>query len=127
MRTTTKIILIWMMSLIAVACSKPGPMDAAADQIAQAVLKTTYADPSNRIPLEERAKKDWGMDAQKLIKTCAVATLQYMKMTPEQAGEIGAQFANPSSGNSTSKDLAAGLSNHLERCLTRPSAYDVGK
>ena len=127
MRTTTKTILILMMPLIAVACGKPGPMDAAADQITQAVLKTTYADPSNLIPLEERAKKDWGMDAPKLIKTCAVATLQYMKVTPEQAAKIGAQFANPGSGDDTSRDMAAGLSNHLERCLTRPSAYDVGK
>jgi predicted small lipoprotein YifL len=127
MNSTTKTILILMMVLAAAACSKPGPLDPAADQIAQATLKTTYANPSNLIPLEERAQKEWGMDAQKLIKACAVAALQYMKMSPDQAGKIAAQLSNPDSGNDTSRDLAAGFSNHLQRCLTKPSAYDVGK
>lgn len=127
MHSTAKTISILMMALTAAACSKPGPLDGAADQIAQATLKTVYADPSNLIPLEERAQKDWGMDAHKLIKTCAVAALQYMKMTPDQAGKIASQLANPGNGDDTSRDMAAGFSNHLERCLTKPSAYDVGK
>ena len=115
------------MSLIAVACSKPGPMDNAAEQIAQTSLKTIYANPSNLIPLEERAQKDWGMDAHKLIKTCAVAALQYMKLTPDQADKIATQLSNPNRDADAAGDMAAGFSNHLERCLTRPSAYDVGK
>lgn len=128
MRMTGTILLaLASMAALLGACSKPGPMDAAADQIAQAVLKTTYADPSNLIPLEERAKKDWGMDAPKLIKTCAVAALQYMKLTPDQADKIAAQLSNPNRGAEAAGEIAAGFSNHLERCLTRPSAYDVGK
>lgn len=127
MKTTIKKIAILMSVLTVMACSKPGPMDAAADQIAQVTLKTTYATPSSLQSLEDRARKDWDMDAHKLIKTCAAAALQYMKMSPDQAGKIAAQLANPGSGDDTSRDLAAGFSNHLERCLTKPSAYDIGK
>jgi hypothetical protein len=122
-----RLILVTLTIVLIAGCSKPGPMDAAAEEIAQASLKTTYANPSNLIPLEERAKKDWGMDAHKLIKTCAVAALQYMKMTPDQATKIASQLSDPGSGDDNSRDMAAGFSNHLERCLTRPVAYDVGK
>ena len=127
MNTTIKMAVAMMAILGVVACGKPGPMDEAADKIAQTTLKNTYANPTNLAQFEQQAKKDWGMDANGLIKACAVAVLQYMKMTPDQARKIASQIASPGSGDDASRDLAAGFSNHLERCLTKPSAYDVSK
>lgn len=126
MKKYTKVLMI-AVALTAAACGKPGPMDAAGEQIAQAKLKTTYANPADLAKLEEQAQTDWSMSAGKLIKACSVAALQYMKMTPDQATKIAAQIANPGTGDDPTRDLAAGFSNHLERCLTKPSAYDVGK
>ena len=127
MKTTIKKTIILIVVLIIVACGKSDPMDAPAEQIAQVTLKTNYANPTDLAKLEEQARNEWNMDAKKLIKVCSIAALQYMKMTPAQAGKIAAQMANPAGGDDTARDLAAGFGNHLTRCLTKPSAYDVSK
>lgn len=126
MRTNSKIILI-VTVLLTAGCGKSSPMDAAGDQIADAILKTHYARANELTQLETRAKTELDMSARQLVSQCAVAAMKYVKVSDAQIAPVVAQVINPTSSDEALKQMAGGVSNHAERCIALPNAYDVGK
>lgn len=109
------------------ACGKAGPIESAADQIAATTLKTRYANPAELAQLESRATSDYGMSSKKLVSGCAAAALKYVKVSDEQAGKVAAEIASPGTPDTAIRDLAIGAGNHMERCISLPTAYDISK
>lgn len=126
MHNYTKLTLI-LVALTVAACTKPGPIESAANQITDTAMKTRYANPADMAQLETRATNEYGMGAKKLVSSCAVAALKYVKVRDDQAAKIAAEIASPGTPDTAIRDLAIGAGNHMERCISLPTAYDISK